>query len=134
MPAVKLLAPPEYWLLKPEERDLYVNGCGPEGWLGNIVPDHPLWFDFKPACWIHDYEYAEGVTEYDWRLANRHLYANMVRIIRATTQSRIQRSLGYGIARLYLDAVEGAIGHSVFFRGKDKFLGVLMVEGEVELT
>jgi len=57
------------------------NGCGTEGWKGKLVPDSILGLTITPACQIHDWQYHEGETDADKKVADRIFLHNMVRII-----------------------------------------------------
>ena len=72
---MNLLAPKSFHEASPELIEKVCNGCGPEGLLGKIIPDHLLWKSIKQACQIHDWMYHEGV---DKLTADVYFLANMI--------------------------------------------------------
>lgn len=61
------------------------NGCGPQGWKIDLVPDSILGCDVSEACRIHDVQYADGHTIQEKDSADRSFLNNLVRLIRART-------------------------------------------------
>ena len=51
-------APDSYYAADPVARELTVNGCGPQSWKYDLIPDHLLGIDVREICNIHDWEYA----------------------------------------------------------------------------
>lgn len=53
---------------EPEHHSKLVNGCGPDGWKGALIPDSFLGVSIHEACNIHDFDYhcasSEGRFEY----------------------------------------------------------------------
>jgi len=76
-----LYAPDEYWELTEEQLEELTGGCGP-GHIGDyLVPDKLYGvINIKPACRIHDYMYAVGLTEEDKEEADKVFLDNMQRI------------------------------------------------------
>ena len=99
-----LFAPASYVNALPEVRLQMVNGCGPGGWLTDLVPDTIYGLDISAACNIHDWMYAEGETIEDKQLADRVFLNNLVRIINHETRwawlrwLRRRRALKYYLA------------------------------------
>jgi hypothetical protein len=96
---VKLYAPAAYWQLSPAALAEIVNGCGPTGWKGDLIPDHLLWVKIADACDIHDYMYLVGKTEADREEADRVFLNNMLRIAEAFSANVFTR---YGRRKLAL--------------------------------
>ena len=73
-----------WWEASWEERELRCNGCGPEGnkVLAKLLPESILLMSILPACCIHDWDFAEGGTEVDRRIADERFYRNLLRLIR----------------------------------------------------
>ncbi len=69
------LAPPEYFTLSPGTKARICNGCGPDGWRFDLVPDELLGVDISEPCNIHDYEYWLGN---DRVMADVRLLANIL--------------------------------------------------------
>jgi len=97
------------------------NGCGPQGWKFDIVPD-TIWGCFvQEACRIHDVMYGDGVTIADKDSADRTFLNNLIRLIRARTTNSwakmflLQRRLN--TAYVYYEAVSH-FGGPAFWHGK----------------
>lgn len=82
---VTLVAPTSYWKFKDSSdlMKLIVNGCGPEGFLGKLIPDNILGIDISPACNIHDYMYTIFNSDTDFTLSNNVFRDNLIRLIMA---------------------------------------------------
>lgn len=108
--SARLFAPAAYWSLSPDAR-AELNGCGPAGWKGKLIPDHILLVSIKPACDIHDYMYAVGRTEADREEADRVFLNNILRIIEEKSQNWFTRMIRRRLALHYYAAVRdfGAI-------------------------
>ena len=107
---MKLFAPESYWTLSPAGR-AELNGCGPGGWQGKLIPDHILWVSITPACDIHDYMYAVGQTEDDRAEADRVFLNNILRIVEDQSANWATRFVRRRLALHYYAAVRdfGAI-------------------------
>lgn len=119
---VELFAPPDYWrLLKesPEVIEALVNGCGPQGWKVDLVPDTIYGLDISPICNIHDYMFAVGKTYEDMVVANDVFKNNLKRWIDAHTKWRWLRKLRLKRAEKYVRAVETWGGPS-FWKDKNR--------------
>lgn len=114
-----LYAPAAYWTLDPAGKKALVNGCGPRGWLVDLVPDTIYGLSIKPVCDIHDYMFAVGDSVEDMNLANRVFRNNLRRWIDANTTSGWLRKLRYRRAVKYVKAVE-MWGGPAFWAGKNK--------------
>ena len=75
MPATTYMAPAEYIALTMEEVAARSNGCGPQSWKIDLVPDELIGVDFGECCNIHDVEYGLGQ---DKALADARLGGNMI--------------------------------------------------------
>lgn len=72
---MKLLAPQTYIEASDELINRICNGCGPNGILGKLVPEHLAGADISTACNIHDWMYQEGE---DKQKADLYFLANMI--------------------------------------------------------
>ena len=72
---MKLLAPATYLEAPEELKQQVCNGCGPEGLIGKLVPEHLLGASIASACNIHDWMYQEGE---DKQKADLYFLANMI--------------------------------------------------------
>lgn len=72
---MKLLAPETYLEASDELKNRVCNGCGPDGILGKLVPEHLAGADVSQACNIHDWMYQEGE---DKQKADLYFLANMI--------------------------------------------------------
>jgi hypothetical protein len=122
---MKLFAPIEYGdqpcsfhFATQEMRDDIAGGCGPGGTGDLIVPDTLWGISVKPACAIHDWMYAFGLSAKDKALADRIFLNNMVRLIKARNSWGFLENLRLRRARTYYLAVKYFGGPS-FWRGKN---------------
>lgn len=95
-------------LLRPIDMplDYTGNGCGTDGWKGDLVPDTLGGIDISEACAIHDYEYSIGGTEEDREVANMNFLCNMVIIIRRDDTWLTNEGIALKWAMQYYLAVE----------------------------
>ena len=114
-----LYAPPDYWRLSSLQKEAICNGCGPNSWKIDIVPDNPLGIPFREPCNIHDYMYYVGKTHEDKEVADRVFLNNMMRVIQAHAKTLDDIDRGQWIASLYYEAVRLA-GGQAFWEGKNK--------------
>lgn len=70
-------APDAYRALSDEALATIVNGCGPEGWRVDLVPDSLLGLCITPECNLHDWMYGKGGDETARKLADVTLYLNI---------------------------------------------------------
>ena len=100
-----LYAPESYWKLRPEIKEVIVNGCGAGSAMFDFVPDNIYGLDISEACNIHDYMYHEGKTLEDKLEADRVFLNNLIRIIDSGTSWKWLRRRRKKIAYLYYNAV-----------------------------
>lgn len=70
-------APAEYLALSPEEIARVTNGCGPQGWRIDLVPDSLAGLCITAECNLHDWMYAQGGDEQARRFADVVIYNNI---------------------------------------------------------
>lgn len=99
---MQLSAHPDFWQLSPEALAEIVNGCGPAGWKGLLVPDNLLGASIKTPCDIHDHRYLVGQTEDDRLVADLEFQTNMLIVVEtastgddALTEVRRELALRY---------------------------------------
>lgn len=124
----QLYAPPAYIQASERVRDIVANGCGPQGWKVDIVPDTIWGLSIREACRIHDWMYASGIGSYDKAEADRVFLYNMLRTIEAAGGWGILRALRRRRARTYYEAVEH-FGGPAFWSGKNPQTHVLELKG-----
>lgn len=89
-------AVPEFWAKDEATLAMMTGGCGP-GRFGNFgLFDSAYGLSIKPACAIHDFDYATGSTPHDKKMADLRFLGNMLKII--NTQSKFWP---YKVARRY---------------------------------
>lgn len=84
-----LQAPLSYWSASQTVRDANCNGCGTQGWKGGLIPDTVYGLSITVACNIHDWMYAEGVTEDDRGVADATFLANLLALVEEATHSSV---------------------------------------------
>ena len=104
-----LIMSEEYKKASQSEREKAFNGCGLDN---DIIPDSILGVDITQACQIHDWDYVQGKTEKDRRIADLNFLKNLKTLI--TAKSSIFNFLRLAIAGIYFAAVR-AFGSPVFF-------------------
>lgn len=105
-------APRSFWLTDDATLAMMAGGCGP-GWLGNFGWfDHAFGIFIKPACRVHDYEYAIGKTKKEKIKSDFRLLKNSFRIIKKKTRPGIKRFLARGQAWSYYMFVSTMGGRS----------------------
>lgn len=116
-----LSAPVTYWQAPPVIKKKNCNGCGLGGWRGSLVPDTIWGTCVTPACNIHDWMYAEGVTVDDKDRADLTFLANMLALIDDAAElsivARLMAPLRRWRAWHYYEAVRYA-GHGPFYAAK----------------
>ena len=80
------------------------NGCGPQGWKIDFVPDSVFGCYIGEACRIHDVQYEEGKTIEEKDSADRTFRNNMIRLVRGRTKTWFARKF---LLKLRLRAVNG---------------------------
>lgn len=113
-----LYAPPGYISASTEVREKVVNGCGRDGWKGQLVPDRIWWLEIEEACNIHDWMYAAGETLADKQEADRVLLNNLLRLIDAAGGPWWLQWLRRQRASKYYDAV-AMFGGPAFWDNKN---------------
>ena len=88
---------PKYLDLTEDERKALIwkgvlTGCGPNGWREGLIAE----YDFKPACFQHDFEWWLGGTHEDRMHADKQFYKSM--ILRIRLGFKIKK---YGLAKYY---------------------------------
>lgn len=116
---LRIYAPPEYWKLTEAERSQYSNGCGTEGIVGLLVPDHLFFLSIEIACAIHDFMYELGETQADKEIADRVFLNNMLRIIKTAGGLKFIQKIRVHLAYVYYDAVV-KFGGPYFWDGKNR--------------
>ena len=81
MTTYKLNAPKEYTKLTKDQRKLICNGCGTDGWKGDLVPETIYLLRVTEACQIHDFMYFMGLTKDDKEEADETFLQNINTII-----------------------------------------------------
>ena len=100
-----LRAPESYWKATAAELVELTGGCGPGKFGDYLVPDTIWGLNITPACQIHDWCYRAG-SEVSKNDADLMFLGNIVRLIRANTNSKILSTLRYLRAMKYFVAVE----------------------------
>ena len=99
MNSLELDVPTSYKEATQDERDSVCNGCGLEGWKGNLVPDSILGVDITEACYIHDWDYRHGTTLFGKHKADLRFLNNMIILINrrggCLTWLRRWQAMGY---------------------------------------
>lgn len=113
-----LYAPTAYVKAGDGVRRIVVNGCGPAGWKGQLIPDTAYGLDISAACNIHDWMYLAGSTLAEKEEADRVFLNNLLRLIEAAGGPWLLRRLRRRRARLYYEAVR-LFGGPAFWSGKN---------------
>ena len=112
--SLKLYAPENYWNAINSQQDLskILNGCGTDGWKGQLVPETLWGLSVTDACNIHDWMYEQGKTIADKEEADRVFLNNMVRTVNHHHANNscifgcIKKKLQLIRARTYYEAVK----------------------------
>jgi len=105
---LNLFCPHDYKTLSKEELNKITNGCGPQGWKFDFVPDKIWGLCINLPCRIHDYMYHIGKGIKDKEEADRVFLNNMIRLIEYKTKwkwlkwLRKRRAYKYYVAVKYL--------------------------------
>lgn len=113
-----LYAPPSYVSADAEVRARVVNGCGTEGWKGELVPETLWGLNVSAACDIHDWMYVAGETLADKEEADRVFLNNLLRLIDTAGGWWLLKKLRRQRARTYYEAVH-LFGGPAFWDGKN---------------
>ena len=76
-----LWAPQSYLDASPKQLKEACNGCGTEGWKGDLVPETIWGLNINECCCIHDWMYNEGTTPKDKERADTTFLNNMLRLV-----------------------------------------------------
>lgn len=109
---MQLLAPVSYLQASRAEIEARTNGCGPEGWRGDIVADLDslAGLDISDPCRVHDWMYGEGGSDDDRLTADIMLYLNIAALVlRAGGPLAPVRMAG--AAAMYLAVRAGGAAH-----------------------
>lgn len=117
--AGRLAASPSFITATPEQIAARVNGCGDSGAKFDFVPETIYGLRVSPACYVHDWDYIEGRTEWDKREADARFLRNMLYLIEAERGfvAAVLRLFRRRRALFYYEAVV-EFGHTAFWRGK----------------
>jgi len=115
---IKLFAPSSFWRSDPKVIEAVTNGCGPQGWKVDVIPDKILGLEITIACRIHDWMYGQGTCMEDKATADRVFLNNLLRIIDAKTKLRPLRLARKFLALIYYEAVH-LFGGPAFWKGKN---------------
>ena len=115
---LELYCPYDYKLLSDEERKEICNGCGPQSWKHDMVPDKIWGLRITNICDIHDYMYYAGKTIEDKKEADRVFLNNLVRLIDYKTKWKWLRLLRKRRAKKYYIFVK-YFGGAAFWKGKN---------------
>ena len=79
----KLITKYDYDNAPLEAKKTICNGCGPanSGWKSKIIPNTIYGLSVKEACYIHDWMYYFGVSDYGKELADKVFLENMYKLI-----------------------------------------------------
>lgn len=98
------------------------NGCGPQGWKVDLVPDSTWGCYIGEACYIHDLQYDEGQTIQDKDEADRTLRNNIIRLVRGRTTTWAAKHFllkpRLASAQVYYEAVQHLAGPSFWDKHK----------------
>jgi hypothetical protein len=100
-----LYAPEAFWILTPEQRQRYCNGCGPGKVGSRFIPNRIWGLDVSECCNIHDFMYWWGSTIEDKREADRTFLNNMLRVIDTNSSGWLLNTLRRRMALKYYTAV-----------------------------
>lgn len=126
MSTALLYAPESYVNALAEVRKV-INGCGPGGWKGRLVPDTILGLSIHEACNIHDWMYHCGETIADKEEADRVFLNNCLRLIEVRGGLRLVVRLRMLLACTYYLAVK-LFGGPFFWAEKNPVATVYFVE------
>lgn len=112
-----LWGPIRYFMCPFEERESYLNGCGPGGWIIDMVPDKIYGLSVHSACDIHDWFYSYGQTPHDKKVADGLFLRNLKNLIGAKKSGRWLTRRRINSAKLYYLAVH-LFGHDAFWGRK----------------
>lgn len=112
-----IVAPVAFWQASAEERAIHSNGCGPGGWIIDLVPDSLESLNITEECDIHDWYYSFGTTDEDKKIGDRIFRFNLRAKVRMNTTGILLLDTRLHLAELYFEAVDRH-GHNAFYDGK----------------
>ena len=115
---INLYAPESYQQATEEAKAKICNGCGPQGWKYDFIPDTIWGLSICECCNIHDWMYHEGATIEEKEEADRVYLNNILRLIEAHTKYRFVKWLRRRRAFKYYMAV-ATFGGPAFWAGKN---------------
>jgi len=119
---IDLFCPPPWNERGWDEIHAIANGCGPQGWKVDLVPDSILGCRINEACDLHDVGYEVGETIEDKDSADRTMLNNAIRLIRARTTTWLAKKLllkrRLDLAWAYYEAVHRFGGPSFWDKNK----------------
>lgn len=114
---MQLWEPTSYKKATHGEKKEACNGCGPQSWKRDFVPDTIYGVDISEACNIHDWMYLKGQSIDDKKKADRVFLNNMIRIVKAESRFRFMSVLRQRRCWKYYLAV-AQFGGPAFWEGK----------------
>lgn len=112
-----IIAPVAFWQASPVEKAAAANGCGPGGWLMDLVPDTLHGLIVTDVCNIHDWYYFYGLTTTDKIIGDKLFRFNLRSKIRMCTEMTLLCDMRLHLAETYYRAVHEH-GYNAFFAGK----------------
>ena len=111
-------APVSFWALTVSDLLNTTNGCGPQSWRYNFVPDSFVGLSMDVPCRIHDHEYGIGTTKQDKQNADRRLRRNLIALIRHETTGPVLLGVRLAEAEGFYIVVAFR-GDAAFWAGKN---------------
>ena len=115
---VFLSAPAKYWGTPAEVIDEITGGCGPGGLGDYLVPDTVWRLSIFYPCRIHDFQYHEGNTEQDKKIADETFLNNMIRVVKAKSKWSLLKKFRLLRCKRYYQAVHW-FGGPAFWNNKE---------------
>ncbi len=128
-----LYAPESYVDAEPDVRAAVVNGCGTEGWKGELVPETIWGLPVTAACNIHDWMYVEGISIADKQKADRAFLNNLLRLIETAGGLALLRWLRRRGAHKYYEAVSH-FGGPAFWDNKNEVHNIISAVKALEVA
>lgn len=109
---MELLAPEAYRAASRAEIEARTNGCGPQGWRGDIVADLDslAGLDISEPCRVHDWMYGIGGTFEERLTADIMLYLNIAALVLRTGGPLAPVRMA-GAAAMYVAVRAGGAAH-----------------------
>ena len=112
-----LYAPPSFHKASIGELARVCNGCGPQSWKHDLIPDTVWGLSIAKACNIHDWMYEHGTELADKDKADRVFLNNMLRLVAEGSRWGLLRFLRRRRCWKYYLAVS-RFGGPAFWAGK----------------